>query len=117
MIRARMLIRLGLLLGVIAATEAAAELAAAQVACAPGYYYDPLYGCLIAGEAYVQPIYPSRAIMVTLLLSMLGAASIVRTSRPTELTWVRLSAAADTGIADHAPMAISATRYPCRPRR
>jgi hypothetical protein len=57
-IRATMLIRLGLLLGVIAATEAAAELAAAQVACAPGYYYDPLYGCLIAGEAYVQPIYP-----------------------------------------------------------
>ena len=58
MIRATMLIRLGLLLGVIGATEAAAELAAAQVACAPGYYYDPLYGCLIAGEAYVQPVYP-----------------------------------------------------------
>jgi hypothetical protein len=51
--------------------------------------------------------------MVTLVLSKLGAASIVRTSQGMELTWLRLSAAASgMGIADHAPMTTSATAIP-----
>jgi hypothetical protein len=103
MIRATMLIRVSLLLGVIAATEAAAELAAAQVACAPGYYL-----ILSTVPSYrLRPMFSrntlSRA-MVTLVHSMLGAASVVRTSQAMELTWLRLSASASgMGIADHAP--------------
>ena len=58
MVRVKMLIRVSQLLGVIAVAAAAPEFAAAQVACVSGYLYNPLYGCLMAGEAYPQPVYP-----------------------------------------------------------
>jgi hypothetical protein len=71
MLRARMTIRALLLLGGIGAAAGTAEPAAAQSPCIPGYYYNPIYGCLVAGEAYVplpyipphhlyaHPYYPS----------------------------------------------------------
>ena len=54
MLRAMTLRRL-LLLGGIGAAIAAAEPAAAQShnPCIPGYYYNPIYGCLVVGESYL----------------------------------------------------------------
>jgi hypothetical protein len=42
-----------LLLGGVGAAVAAAEPAAAQYPCIPGYYYNPIYGCLVVGESYL----------------------------------------------------------------
>ena len=55
MIRAATLIRTFLLLGGIGAAATAAEPAAAQVACASGYYYNPTRGCLMPGASSVLP--------------------------------------------------------------
>jgi uncharacterized membrane protein YgcG len=54
MLRTTTTIRTLLLLGGIGAAIAATEPAAAQgTPCIPGYYYSPVYGCLVAGEAYL----------------------------------------------------------------
>src|SRR5260221_256170 len=59
MIRSMSAIAAILLLGEIAMASFVAQPAVAQIACAPGFYYDPLLGCLIAGYVSVQPVYPS----------------------------------------------------------
>jgi hypothetical protein len=67
MLRATMTIRTLLLLAGIGATVGAAKPAAAQSPCIPGYYYNPVYGCLVTGElpyilprhVYTHPYYPS----------------------------------------------------------
>jgi len=50
MLRAAMTVRTLLLLGGISAAIAAAQPAAAQT-CSSGYYFNPVYGCLVAGVA------------------------------------------------------------------
>jgi len=50
MLRAAMTVRTLLLLGGIGAAIAAAQPAAAQT-CSSGYYFNPVYGCLVAGVA------------------------------------------------------------------
>ena len=58
-----MTLRTLLLLGGIGAAVAAAEPAVAQTPCIPGYYYNPIYGCLVDGEAYVpRPYIPPHRI-------------------------------------------------------
>ena len=53
MLRATTMIRTLLVLGGIGAAIAAAEPAAAQGLCIPGWYYNPIYGCLVDGDAYL----------------------------------------------------------------
>ena len=53
MLRATMTIRTLLVLAGIGAAIAAAEPAAAQSLCIPGWYYNPIYGCLVDGDAYL----------------------------------------------------------------
>ena len=71
MLRATMTIRTLLWLGGIGAAIAATQPAAAQSQCISGYYYNPYYGCMVAGEAspplpyivprhdFAHPHYPS----------------------------------------------------------
>jgi uncharacterized membrane protein YgcG len=72
MLRAATTIRALLLLGGFGAAIAAAQPAAAQSQCISGYYYNPFYGCMVAGEAlrplpriitppndFAHPHYPS----------------------------------------------------------
>jgi hypothetical protein len=62
MLRVTMTIRTVLVLAGIGAAIAAAEPAAAQSPCIPGWYYNPIYGCLV-GDAdgrrpFVSPHHP-----------------------------------------------------------
>jgi hypothetical protein len=71
MLRATSTIRTLLWLGGFGAVIAATQPAAAQSQCISGYYYNPYYGCMVAGEGerplpyivpphdFVHPRYPS----------------------------------------------------------
>ena len=56
--RTKTLLRAALLFGGLGIAAAAAEPAAAQVACPVGYYYAPGAGCVLAYGGYVGPDYP-----------------------------------------------------------
>jgi hypothetical protein len=64
MLRPTMTIRTLLVLAGIGAAIAAAEPAAAQSSCIPGWFYNPIYGCMVGDADGRRPFIPPHHIEV-----------------------------------------------------